>query len=110
MRILVVSNVRMIRELGAGRLQLETAEKLRRRGHEVETFDDRQAFGDRTPPRWQRRLRPTLFGAKARSYVQKTRFDVIEALEGNLPYPKTELDILACLLVVRSPGTLRHLR
>ena len=36
MRILLVSDVPLMRELGGGRVQLETAEELRRLGHSVQ--------------------------------------------------------------------------
>ena len=39
MRVLLISDVPLMRELGGGRVQLETAEELRRLGHSVETFD-----------------------------------------------------------------------
>jgi glycosyltransferase involved in cell wall biosynthesis len=94
----------MVRELGAGRLQLETAEELSRRGHAVTTFDRDDAFGTR-PVRRRDRLRPLEFARHVRRFVRANpdRFDVVEALQGNIPYTKEELGFRG-LTVVRSTG------
>ena len=104
MRVLLLSNVPMIRELGAGRLQLEAAEELRRGGHDVETFDEHNAFRERERRRL-RRFRSREFASRARAFIRENawRFDVIDALEGNLPYPKHDLQFRG-LLAVRSTG------
>jgi len=98
----MVSNVPLVRELGAGRVQLELAEELRSRGHTVETFDVLDAF-----PRGVRRtrFRPTPFKGRARRLVQSegARFDVIDALQSALPYDKFDLGFEG-LLVSRSTG------
>ena len=104
LRILMVSEVPWRRELGAGRGQIELAEELRRRGHMVEKFDHRDAFRDELPARWHR-LFSSRFARRARKYVRThaRRFDVIEALDGNLPFSKQDLGF-GGLLVARSMG------
>lgn len=104
MRFLLVSHVPIVRELGAGRIQLETAEELRRLGHTVETFDVRDAFPDEAVRR-RDRFRPLRFAVKARDHVSRvgSQFDVVDALPGTLPYSKAELHFNG-LLVARSTG------
>jgi glycosyltransferase involved in cell wall biosynthesis len=104
LRILMVSDVPWRRELGAARGQIELAEELRRLGHVVEKFDHRDAFGEERPARWHR-LFPLRFARRARRYVRQhgTRFDVVEALPGDLPFPKRDLGFDG-LLVARSMG------
>lgn len=103
MRILIVSDVPLVRELGAGRVQLEAAEEMRRLGHDVVTFDSRDAlegtkiaFG---------RFRPLAFSEKVRAHVRghAGEFDVIDALQANVPFSKPELGFDG-LLVTRSTG------
>ncbi len=98
-----MSDVPMIRELGGGRVQLDTAEELRRLGHHVETFDWRDAF--RTGAPRIPKLRPIPFAAKARAFVRSRsgEFDVIDALQACLPYSKRDLGFSG-LLVTRSTG------
>jgi glycosyltransferase involved in cell wall biosynthesis len=104
LRILMVSDVSWRRELGAARGQIELAEELRRRGHVVKKFDHLDAFGDETPTRWHR-LFPLRFARRARKHIRTHggRFDVIEALDGNLPFSKQDLGFRG-LLVARSMG------
>src|SRR3954462_9338594 len=94
----------MVRELGGGRVQLETAEELRRLGHTVETFDPSDAFGERGRQRLGR-LQPTAFAGRARSFVRfgGGEFDVIDALQACLPYSKQHLGF-GGRLVARSIG------
>ena len=103
MRILLVSDVPLVRELGAGRVQLETAEELRRLGHAVTTYDSREAFTG-SPPALGR-LRPLAFSTRVRAYVRAHagEFDVIDALQACAPFAKTELGFDG-LLVTRSTG------
>lgn len=98
----MVSDVPMIRELGAGRAQLDTAEELSRIGHSVTTFDPRDAFRHR--PRLHP-FRPMQFASRARGFVRDhaPEFDVIDGLQACLPYSKHELRF-GGLLVVRSTG------
>jgi glycosyltransferase involved in cell wall biosynthesis len=104
LRILMVSDVSWRRELGAARGQIELAEELRRLGHAVEKFDYGDAFGAERPARWHR-LFPLRFARRARGYVRQHghRFDVIEALHGDLPFSKRDLRFNG-LLVARSMG------
>ncbi len=104
LRILMVSRVPWRRELGAARGQIELAEELGRLGHVVEKFDYQDAFGDERPAR-RHRLFPNRFARRARAYVRRHahRFDVIEALDGDLPFPKRALAFDG-LLVARSMG------
>jgi len=103
LRILFVSHVPLVRELGGGRVQLELADELRVLGHSVQTFDPRDAFpsGDG----WRQRYLPNEFARAARRFVRRRRrdFDVIDAQQGNLPYTKDELGFDG-LLVARSVG------
>lgn len=104
MRILIVSNTRLTRETGAGRAQLETAEELARLGHSVETFDYVDAF--RTLRAGRRdRLLPLRFARRAREHFRRNpgRWDVVEALQGALPFSKEELGFDG-VLVARSTG------
>jgi glycosyltransferase involved in cell wall biosynthesis len=102
-RILLVSDVPLVRELGAGRVQLEAAEEMRRLGHTVTTYDSRDAFEGEAPKFG--RLRPLAFAARVRSYIRRHagEFDVIDALQANAPFSKRELAFDG-LLVTRSTG------
>jgi glycosyltransferase involved in cell wall biosynthesis len=88
----MISNVPWQRDLGAARGQIELADEVRRLGHTVAKFDSRDAFGDERPARWHR-LFPLRFATRARKYILEhgRDFDVIEALEGDLPFTKREL-------------------
>lgn len=98
----MVSHVPVIRENGAGRVHLEIGEELRRRGHEVEIFDSREAYRESKEPK---RLLAVEFSKVASHYVRRNgqRFDVIDAHHGCLPHSKKRLGI-SCLLVARSSG------
>jgi glycosyltransferase involved in cell wall biosynthesis len=100
----MISDVPWKRELGAARGQIELAEELRRLGHVVEKFDHDDAFGPEEPKRWHR-LFPLRFARRARAHVRACgrEFDVIEALPGDLPFAKEDLDFTG-LLVARSMG------
>ena len=104
LRILMVSDVPWKRELGAARGQIESAQELMRLGHFVDKFDYEDAFGDEAAKRWHR-LFPLRFARRARAYVRAhgRAFDVIEALPGDLPFTREELDFTG-LLVARSMG------
>jgi glycosyltransferase involved in cell wall biosynthesis len=104
LRILMVSDVPWQRELGAARGQIELAEEFERLGHTVEKFDARDAFGHERPVRWHR-LFPLRFARRARRHVREHghRFDVIEALPGDLPFTKRDLEFDG-VLVSRSMG------
>jgi glycosyltransferase involved in cell wall biosynthesis len=102
LRILMVSHVPLVRELGAGRAQLDLAEDLRRLGHEIAFYDVRNAFPN---GRRGRRFRPDRFGEHAAAFIRSRagRFDVVDAHHGVLPYTKRDLG-LDGLLVARSSG------
>jgi glycosyltransferase involved in cell wall biosynthesis len=114
MRILMVIHTRWTRNLGGPRVQLELAEEMRALGHEVEKFSYEDAFADLDAPR---RLGGRLgtvaslvrsnrsFAARAGAWVRARagRFDVIDANQTDLPFPKRTLGF-AGLLVARSVG------
>jgi len=104
LRILVLSHVPLVRELGEGRVCVELTEEFRKLGHMVETFDCRDAFPGDRPARWHR-LFPLRFRAKARDFLRREggRFDIIDALHGVGPLPKREVGFEG-LLVARSAG------
>jgi glycosyltransferase involved in cell wall biosynthesis len=99
--------------LGGPRAQLELADELRAMGHEVEKFSYDDAFPDSSTPRPRGRaatlrqlLRSNLsFAARARAFVRAHahRFDVIDANQTDLPFPKRDLGFSG-LLVARSVG------
>jgi len=104
LRILMLSHVPLVRELGEGRVCVELAEEFRKLGHTVKTFDWTDAFPGERPARWHR-LFPLRFAGRAREYVRRNhhRFDVIDALQGVGPLPKRRLGFDG-LLVSRSAG------
>jgi glycosyltransferase involved in cell wall biosynthesis len=115
LRILMVIHTHWTRDLGAPRVQLELAEELRALGHEVEKFSYEDAFPGRAAERadtfgFHGRLRAYLasnlsFAARAAAYVRANarRFDVIDANQTDLPFPKHRLGFTG-LLVARSVG------
>lgn len=104
LRILVLSHVPIVRELGEGRVCVELTEEFRKLGHTVETFDCRDAFPGERPARWHR-LFPLRFRSKARDFLRREggRFDIVDALHGVGPLPKREVSFEG-LLVARSAG------
>ena len=104
MRILMVMPMPWDRQLGGARIHVELAEEMQALGHTVERFTIEEAFGQADGGR---RLRSRLlaFPARAASYVRRHpgRWDVIDAMEGDLPYRKTHLRHEG-LLVCRSLG------
>src|SRR5579863_4970004 len=115
LRILMVIHTHWSRDLGAPRVQLELAEELRALGHQVEKFSYEDAFpGLAAPP-----ARPGGFTARLRAYLASNlsfadraaahvrahagRFDVIDANQTDLPFPKRRLGFSG-LLVARSVG------
>lgn len=103
LRVLVVSHVPLVEELGGGRPQLEVAAQLRSLGHTVETFDPSDAFGSGNG--WRTRYLPDEFRHAAVRFVREhgRGFDVIDAQQGDLPVPKQALRFHS-LLAVRSVG------
>ena len=112
MRILLVCHHRLNREQGGPSVFLSLADEFRRLGHEVTTFDrDDAARQSGMGPRAAAARGPfrldTLreFSLRARAFVEQhaSRFDVVEALLGDLPYSKRELGFDG-LLVGRAVG------
>lgn len=119
-RILMVIHTRWSRSLGGPRVQLELAEELREMGHEVEKYSYDDAFPGCGEPLaalgqgpWARRLRTVAssllsnrsFADRAAAFVRRNahRFDIIDANQTDLPYPKRQLGFSG-LLVARSVG------
>jgi glycosyltransferase involved in cell wall biosynthesis len=92
------------RNLGGPRVQIELADEFAARGHIVERFDYFEAF-PRNRNRVKNMLAPRAFCARARDYLRRnaSRFDVVDAHHGNLPFSKTDLRFDG-LLVARSGG------
>ena len=112
LRILMVIHTPWSRDLGGPRAQLELGEELAARGDHVEKFSYEDAFPPvpPSPPRSPGRLLDFLrtnrsFAARARKHIraQGHRFDVIDANQTDLPFPKADLNFSG-LLVARSVG------
>lgn len=103
MRILFVNHVPAVRELGAGRVQLELAEELRRLGHETEFFTPAEA-GPRRALRLGALTVPG-FAFHAQRHVRAVgrSFEVVEAQQGLLAASKRRLRLRGAL-VARSSG------
>jgi len=101
------------RSLGAPRVQLELGEELEQLGWEVEKFSYEDAFprpsGRHLPGKLGRLVDIVAtnrsFAARARRFVARDarRFDVIDANQTDLPFPKASLGFRS-LLVARSVG------
>jgi glycosyltransferase involved in cell wall biosynthesis len=104
LRILMVLHMPWDRNLGGARVQLELAEEFTRKGHGVEKFDLFDAFGGSPPSRLAALWRAP-FHQRATHFVREnaSRFDVIDAHQGNLPCRKQDLGFRG-LLVSRSVG------
>jgi glycosyltransferase involved in cell wall biosynthesis len=112
----MVIHTRWNRELGGPRSQIELGEELRRLGDTVEKLSYEDVFPEERPSRLPAPLSPfsTLagyvrsnrsFAARARDWVRAHggRFDVIDANQTDLPFPKADLGFSG-LLVARSVG------
>ncbi len=104
LKILMVLHMPWQRTLGAARVQLELAEEFCQLGHQVEKFDTYDAFTQPATSLWGY-LRQPSFAHCARAFVraQGARFDIIDAHQSTLPYPKEQLNFQG-LLVTRSVG------
>lgn len=113
LRLLMMVHTRWSRNLGASRVPMELAEELRELGDEVATFSYDDAFPDPAGPRGPGAL-VTLagylrsnrsFARRAAAFVRKSAscFDVIDANQTDLPFPKQALGFRG-LLVARSVG------
>lgn len=105
LRILIIVNLPWDPRLGASRVWMELAEQWRARGHIVEKFSLSDAFSPQDGWRGNFALRQLLFVRKAAVYVRQhgSRFDVIDALIGTLPFSKGDLQFDG-IIVARSVG------
>ncbi len=105
LRILMLLHAPWRRELGGARIQMELAEEFKAMGHQVEKFDFVDAFPKKPLCRLTELFRAQFFSGRAVEFVKKNakRFDVIDALESNLPVSKREMNFDG-LLVARSIG------
>ncbi|HYG61333.1 MAG TPA: glycosyltransferase [Thermoanaerobaculia bacterium] len=113
MRVLMVIHTRWNRELGGPRAQIELGEELRRLGDTVEKLSYEDVFPEERPSRLPAPLSTLAgyvrsnrsFAARARAWVRTHggRFDVIDANQTDLPFPKRDLGFSG-LLVARSVG------
>ncbi|HEY3569724.1 MAG TPA: glycosyltransferase [Thermoanaerobaculia bacterium] len=112
LRILMVIHTEWSPNLGGPRAQIELGEELAARGDHVEKFSYEDAFPPVPParPGSALRVRDFLrsnrsFAARARDHVRAHghRFDVIDANQTDLPFPKRDLGFSG-LLVARSVG------
>lgn len=105
LRILVVVNLPWDSRLGASRVWMELAEQWRAMGHTVEKFSLSDAFPGARATRVTFALKQIIFARKAAAFVRKngSRFDIIDALVGTLPYSKEQLRF-GGLIVARSVG------
>jgi hypothetical protein len=103
-RILMVMPMPWDRQLGGARIHVELAEEMQAVGHTVERFTTEEAFGGAPTGR---RLRSAMlaFSARAASHLRRHpgRWDVVDAMEGDLPFGKSRLRHEG-LLVCRSLG------
>jgi glycosyltransferase involved in cell wall biosynthesis len=105
LRILVVISHPWDVRLGAPRVYMELAEQWRVAGHVVEVFSLSDAFPAETGSGAKFLLRQFAFAYKAAAFIRENaaRFDVVDALVGDLPFPKEKLRFQG-LLVARSVG------
>jgi glycosyltransferase involved in cell wall biosynthesis len=105
LRILMIVNLPWDPRLGASRVWMELAEQWRAAGHTVEKYSLSDAFPGVRATRVTFALRQLAFTRKAAAFVKKhaSRFDVIDALIGTLPYSKHDLGFSG-IIVARSVG------
>lgn len=105
LRILLIVNVPWDQRLGVARVYVELAEQWTTAGHIVEKFSLNEAFPMPTQSPPLATLRERLFPYRAAHYTRKnaSRFDVIDALIGTMPFSKKQLRFHG-LLVARSTG------
>jgi glycosyltransferase involved in cell wall biosynthesis len=102
-RILFVNHVPAVRELGAGRVQLELAEELGRLGHEVAFFTPAEAGPRRELKAGALTVPGFAFHAQRHVRAVGRSFDVVEAQQGLVTAPKVRLGLPGAL-VARSSG------
>lgn len=105
LRILVVISHPWDRRLGAPRVYMELAEQWRASGNVVEKFSLSDVHPDDAGSGAKFLIRQFLFAHKAAAFIRRhrDRFDVIDALVGDLPFSKSKLGFRG-LLVARSMG------
>ena len=105
LRILAIVNLPWEPRLGAARVYIELAKQWKAAGHHVERFCLTDAFPKATAARKLSMLRPVFFPRRAARYLRDnaSRFDVIDALIGTVPFSKKRLRFDG-LLVARSVG------
>lgn len=111
LRILAIVNLPWEPRLGGARVYVDLADKWRAAGHSVEKFCVTDAFPRTTKSHPLSVLRQALFPNRAARFVRQnaSRFDVIDALIGTLPFSKSDLGFTG-LLVARSVGLHRSYR
>ena len=109
LRILAVVNTPWDPRLGAARVWIELAEEWRKAGHVVEKFCLTDAYPEPPPSGAFAALRLLFFPSLAAKFIRNnaSRFDVVDALIGTVPFTKRSLGFSG-LLVARSVG-LYHL-
>jgi glycosyltransferase involved in cell wall biosynthesis len=105
LRILAVVNVPWDPRFGAARVWIELTDEWSKAGHYVEKFCLTDAFLEPASHPAQAALRLMGFPQRAARFIREnaTRFDVIDALIGTLPFSKKSLGF-GGLLVARSVG------
>ncbi len=102
LRILMVCHMPWNPNAGGSRVQIEIADEWRKLGHRVEKFSQEDAY-PYGPPHvgWIR----DDFPQRAKAYIQRYAqdVDIIDAHQGNLPFPKQTLNLQG-LLVARTVG------
>jgi glycosyltransferase involved in cell wall biosynthesis len=108
LRILAVVNLPWDPRLGAARVWIELADEWTKAGHVVEKFCLTDAFPHPPSSPAQAAVRHLLFPSRAARFIRQnaSRFDVIDALIGTLPFSKKSLRFRG-LLVARSVGLYR---
>jgi glycosyltransferase involved in cell wall biosynthesis len=105
LRILIVISHPWDMRLGAPRVYMELAEQWRASGNVVEKFSLTDAYPNGAGSGAKFLIRQFRFAHKAADFIRRNRdrFDVVDALVGDLPFSKTDLRFRG-LLVARSVG------
>ena len=105
LRILAIVNVAWDPRFGASRVWIELADEWSKAGHVVEKFCLTDAFPTEASSSGLAAFRLMLFPFRAARFVREnaSRFDVIDALIGTLPFSRKSLRFRG-LLVARSVG------
>lgn len=105
LRILIVISHPWDMRLGAPRVYMELAEQWRASGNVVEKFSLTDAYPNEAGSGAKFLIRQFRFAHKAADFIRRNRdrFDVVDALVGDLPFSKADLRFRG-LLVARSVG------